>query len=440
MRLVALLIFLCSCAYATAEVEDASSFNLALAPSLLGAKNACNAPARAISADDIFSVAEARIVSLVPQVGNVTSDLTNSSLLWSWSAGFANETNFSVRQDPRCPDGAIRYFSPSSPLFSGRLSYTYGNATETVGLPPFGKNPMPLNLSHDKLLPENYSSLFAPLSVSLDATISVSFRYVKSFYSYGCTSFSNGYAGCGCSLGSEAGTRIFQKNVSHARNFSVETGPVSVLWINPPLSSRLEGAGIGKVAFFSRRMPANITFSFAGERLGSVQPYFFSTHTGQCGEKIVEREFLPGKGGVFLNKSEPLLPYQLVEKNASYLPFYAAFPWDADAGNAEFEIIFEDAFSHNQRFLRNFSVRRPTEVSLRADDDGLAKNSPGTPPPPLEQGSAMKQFPATKDGTAAAYMASQPVAPFPDFPMLAAAAALPLAICALFVCRKLEWL
>jgi len=402
---------------AAPDVERASLHNLALAPFLLGAQNACNAPVRMPTESDIFSVADARVVSLVPQAGNTTSDLANASVIWSWSASFPAQARFSIREDERCPAGAISYNSPSSPSFSGALAYRYGNSTETAQL---SLNPVRLNLSAEKLTEEDFSAPFANLSVSLSGTVSVTYSFSKSSYSYACKEI-NGYIGCGCEQKYESGLRTFSKPLEDSRNFSVEAGPVSMLWLNPPLQSRLEGQGEGKVAFFARRLPSGILFSFSGNGIANSFPYSFSTSTGPCGEKIVERAFSPS-GSAFFNTSAPIAPFQLVGKNASYFPFYAEFPWHASAGKAEFEIIFEDAFSHSETFVRNFSVRQATQ--LYSAGSSLA----------------MLQQPADDKGTGASFPALQKQGAFPDFAVLAAAFALPLAIGAAALCRRLEWL
>jgi hypothetical protein len=430
MRIVqsALFIIICSCASCVMEVETATLHNLGLAPSIIGAKNACHSQQLTPTQSDLFEVADARIVTILPQVGNTTSDMSNASLLWSYSASFPKQARFSIRHDPRCPAGEIRYFSPSAPSFSGVLSYRYGNATETIALSALGPNPAPINLSAGKLSDADLSSLHANLAVFLNASITVAYNYQKAYYSYGCGGMGDGYVGCGCERKLEAGVQRFQTSKSHERNFSVETGQAYAVWLNPPLASRLDGGGKGKVAFFARRMPALISFSFSGADLGSVQPYLFSTRIGDCGEKIVERRFLPNGSEIFLNASEPLFPLQLVEKNASYVPFYAEFAWSSIAGKAAFGIDFEDAFMHKQAFARNFSVRRPV-VFFGPGIKG-AQAIPG----------ALQREGATDSAAAAVFPSQQGSAPFPDFSSLAAAFAAPACICAYAICRRLEWL
>ena len=427
----ALLLFtlvLCAPLFAATDVEQATSHNLALAPSLLGAKNACNAPARLPSGDDIFFVADARIVSLIPQVGNATSDLSNASVLWSWSASFPQEARFSIREDERCPAGEIRYSAPSSPSLSGTLSYLYGNSTETLLLSANGANPAPLDLSATKLSDSDYLQPFAPLSLALRADISVAYSFSKSIYSYRCTSM-DGYTGCGCERNYDFGARTFKRSVFDARNFSVEVGPNSIFWLNPPLSSRLSGDGDGKVALFARRLPANISLAFRGKEIASVQPYSFSVRTGSCGEAIVDRGFSPsyvGASGVFINTSAPIFPSQLVDKDASYVPFYLAFPWQANAGRANFTIVLDDAFSNRQGFPREFSVREPAPFYPASDASG----SDG----------AMERRQASDGATAAAFPAQEQQGAFPDFSIIAAAFAFPIAIGAAALCRHMEWM
>ncbi|MFA6907890.1 MAG: hypothetical protein WC263_03610 [Candidatus Micrarchaeia archaeon] len=422
------LILLCAPLFAAAEVDQASSRNAALAPFLLGAANACGAPPRAPTADSPFSVADARVVSLIPQAGNATTDLANTSALWSWSASFPPEARFSIREDERCPAGEIRYFSPSPPSLSGTLSYSYGNSTETLALSSAGPNPAPLSLPSAKLADADFLQPFAALSISLSARIFVSYSFAKSGYSYRCSSVGE-YVGCGCEMAYGSGIRTFAQEVSDARNFSVEVGPDSILWLNPPLSSRLAGGGDGKVALFVRRVPANISLFFRGREIASVQPYSFPTGAGPCGEAAVGREFSPSQGassGIFMNASGPIFPSQLVGKNASYVPFYLQFPWQAEAGKANFTVILEDAFSNRQNFSREFFVRQPAPFSPAPD-------SPGS-------GGAMERRKASGSATAAAYPPRTQAGEFPDFSPIAAAFALPIAIGAAMLARRLEWL
>ncbi|MCX6771978.1 MAG: hypothetical protein NTX79_08075 [Candidatus Micrarchaeota archaeon] len=443
MALFASLLLFCAPLFAVAEVEQASCRNIALAPSLLGARNACNAPSRAPSSGDIFSVADIRIVSLAPQVGNATSDLSNASAIWSWSADFPQEARFPIKEDARCPDGEIRYFAPSSPSLSGALSYLYGNSTETLALFSNGANPSPLNLSAGKLAASDFLQPFASLSIALRANISIAYSFSKSGYSYQCSSI-NGYVACGCGRNFDSGFRTFQRSVFDARNFSVETGPDSVLWLNPPLSSRLSGDEAGKIALFARRLPANLSLVFRGKEIASVQPYSFSVRTGACGEAIVEREFLPARAsaGVFINTSAPIFPSQLVDRNASYAPFYLEFPWHADAGRANFTVIYEDAFSRQQAFSREFSVREPAPFfspSGAAGAGGAIELCSGTFARACQGQGAMERREASESATSAAYPALPQQAAFPDFLLLAAAFSLPLALSAAALCRRFEW-
>jgi len=422
------LFLLCASLSAATEVEMASDHNTALAPSLLGAKNACNAPSRAPTNDDIFSVADARIVSLIPQVGNATADLPNASVVWSWSADFPKEARFPILDDDRCPEGEIRYFAPSAPSLAGELSYSYGNSNETIALSSDGKNPAPLGLGAGKLSEADFLQPFARLSLALNASISVDYSFSKSSHSYGCTSI-NGYVACGCERNYAQGIRTFARNVSDARNFSVEVGPNSLLWLNPPLSSRLSGAENGKMVLFARRLPADISLVFRGREIASVRPYSFSTMAGPCGQAVVERVFSPsGRGSTeaSIRRGGPIFPSQLVEKDASYIPFYLEFPWRAEAGKANFTVICEDAFQGRQNFSREFYVREPEPFSPSSGATGGK--------------GAMEKREASDHETAAAYPARAPQGAFPDFSIMALAFAFPLAIGAAALCRHLEWL
>ena len=426
MALFLSLALLCVPIFAVLEVEQAASFNIAIAHSLLGAKNACGAHLRVPTEDDIFSVADARIVNLIPQVGNATSDLSNASALWSWSADFPKDARFSIRGDVRCPAGEILYFAPSHQSLSGTLSYSYGNSTETLAISSNGANPISLNLSAGKLTDADFLQPLAPLSMFLSATITVYYSFAKNAYSYSCSSM-DGYTGCGCEMDYSTGVRTFKRSVSDTRNFSVEVGPNSLLWLNPPLSSRLSGNGTGKMALFARRLPANISLVFQGKEIASVQPYSFSAGAGPCGEAIVDRGFSPSKEistGVSINTSAPIFPSQLVDKDASYMPFYLEFPWRADSGKTNFTIICDDAFSNKQSFSREFSVREPTPFAPQPDSYG--------------GGGSLEKRQASDGATAAAYPARVQQGSFPDFSLIAAAFALPIAIAAASLARRLE--
>jgi hypothetical protein len=137
-----------------------------------------------------------------------------------------------------------------------------------------------------------------------------------------------------------------------------------MLWLNPPLQARLEGGESAKTLLFARRMPAAIAFYADGRLIGENYPYSFSTKTGSCGERVVEAQFMPyGQGMDVSAGNGSIRPYQLVEKNASYLPFFLHFGWQQGRGAVESGILVEDWFSNRQYFGRNFSVRSPEPFS-----------------------------------------------------------------------------
>ena len=153
-------------------------------------------------------------------------------------------------------------------------------------------------------------------------------------------------------------------------------------WLNPPLQSRLDGGGNGEALLFARRMPASVSVFSDGKAVGSALPYEFSVEEGGCGELSVRAGFAPIGDNMEMNKSAgPLFPFQLVEENASYLPFYVRFGWNETRGRKKVEIAYEDWFSHAFNFTREFSVRNPEsfspggyggEMTFRQADDRTA--------------------------------------------------------------------
>jgi len=243
--------FLClallALAFASPETKDAALYNAKLADSLLGAENACGAVPREPSLDDIFEVGEIRIVSLLPQVGNSTSDLANASLLWGYSAKAPSSASFELAND-RCPPGKIQLYSPSGIELRGALlekSFCGKNSTHHIGA---GENPLPLSLGGCE---GDRSRLFEPLFLEIRGKLSARYSYRMDYYDYGCVFFGNN-SGCGCYSRLEFGMRTFEREVSHSASFDVEVGENGWFWINPPLGFRLGGRAMASLRFWKK--------------------------------------------------------------------------------------------------------------------------------------------------------------------------------------------
>lgn len=408
MRAFCIAVFLLavSAAFAVREAEDAAAHNAAIARSLLGAENACGAPERGITEGDLLSVADLRIVAIVPEVGGVTSDSASPALLWSWSAKCPKSAEFPVFGGA-CPTGKITYHSPSeASLSNAALRYRYGGMEREI---PLGdENPVAMGLDESFLSPEDYAGVHVPLQVFVSGEISVQYAYKKTHYERFCQNLPDA-TGCGCELKTSFGVATFSRELEDAGNFSVEAGENEIFWVNPPLQSRLSGQGTGKFLLFARRMMANLTVISRGERLGFAEPYSFSVRRGECGEEKVSAVFSP-RGDIFVNASnESLLPFQLVEKNRSFRAFYAEFDWSADAGRGEMEIVQEDFFGNNVSSRRVFAVRAPE--------------------PFAEEGRGQKIRQASERESPALYPGESPAPEkAPDFSVFAALAALPFAL------------
>ncbi|MCX8175457.1 MAG: hypothetical protein N3E51_04605 [Candidatus Micrarchaeota archaeon] len=409
-------LFLCRCAAAVQEVEEASLHNLAIAGSLLGGKNACGSAVRQPTLDDPFYSASIDAVALIPEADGATSDLSSPSLLWSWSADFPSSYSFALPPQADCPVGSYEIYAPGKPaLADAKLEYRYGNRTAVVQLSGEGPNPVPLLLDSGSLSEQDYCSLRANLTILLSGKARLEYRYKQTEYARRCGQTGN-YSGCWCEEKAEFGVRTYQKPLFDKRVFLVETGDSYELWLNPPLAGRLVGFQNAQVLLFFRRMPAKISAWEGGRLLGEVLPYRFNVSVGRCGEKAV-RSFFEPNGSIFANKSQsPAFPHQLVEKNASYLAFYAAFGWNETAGEKNMVLEWEDFFSNRMNFSRRFYVRQP--AAFHPDAQGAT---------------AIRR--AGKEKTAAAYPARVQPEPVADWSLLGALFSLLLAGGAVWVAR-----
>jgi hypothetical protein len=355
--------------WAVHEIDEASAFNLALASSLLGAENACNASLKEATIADPFKAASMDIVSLVPQAGNITSDLSNPSLIWSWSASYPQSLSLLLSGPAACPSGSEEIYSPQAWLEDAKLAYSYGSCIREVALGSDGPNPVQLNLSAGCLGEYDLGSLYVLLHASLSGTIFLKYNYRKTEYSYKCVG-----ATCFCQSISASGSRLYSKALSSSRDFLVEAGENDFMWLNPPLGSRLEGRQKAQVLLFARRMPSFISASAEGNHLGSSSLFSFSFAQGRCGEKQVVYSFSPQKSGLEALLGNESSALWLTAQNASYLPILAEFEWESSPGKKNASIGVQDWFSHSWNYSQSFAVRAPSPysslgLSARAADE-----------------------------------------------------------------------
>jgi hypothetical protein len=149
-----------------------------------------------------------------------------------------------------------------------------------------------------------------------------------------------------------------------SREFEVEVGENSWLWLNPPLNARLDRGQTAKILLFAKRLPESISFFSNGKSIASAKLYVYNLSEGVCGEKIVERSFSPKNESLTaISSLNPELPFQLEERNATIMPFYLEFGFAAQPGAARVDMGSNDSFGHSQSLNRNFSVRAPDKFS-----------------------------------------------------------------------------
>ena len=361
LKAVVILLLACCLACAVQEIDDASLHNMAMAGSLMGAGNPCSMPEREPTQADIFSAAGMKIISAIPQAGNVTTDLGDPKLLWTWFAKVPSSASFTFSTGNGCPDSQIELYNPSGlRLEGGRLAYSYGSMDKEIGLSSTGPNPAPLDLGQSHLRDADFSLAYANLSLEMSGEVGVDYLFRKMDYTMNCQQGPRG-SSCNCTMRTSMGTMQYHKPVSDSAMLDVETGPVQEVWLNPPLGTGLDGNGIGKVLLLSRRMPSKISVASDGRVIALDRPYLFSSSQGQCGETDVSASFSPVGAGLFVYRGEgPVFPPQLVDKNASYYPIYAEFDWNGAAGAKAVQIGYEDWFSDTQNFTRDFSAGEPS--------------------------------------------------------------------------------
>lgn len=405
-------------AFAVPEAWQAASHNIGISGSLLG-RNACGFGANEPSEGDMFAHAGMRAVTLVPLIGNITSDLSSPSLVWSWAADAPISATFPLPGTTECPGGELVLFNRSEISFSeGKMDYEYGNATSSVLLSGTGPNPVPLDLNASSSNEAYFSQLYANLTVKLSAKASVGYNFRKRELYRKCEYYENATV-CYCAEKFASGRKNYEKKMADERNFLVEVGPVSEFWLNPPLQQRLEGDAVGKVLFFARRMPGKITVAVGGEEIASSSPYSFETRNGSCGEKIVKSKWNPSSVNAKINVSNgTVAPNQLVGKNAPYLPIYLEFGWSESAGKRQMKLEYEDWFSNRVNFTREFSVRKPEPFSANGSETAAMA---------IRQGNE-KTSPA-------AYPSQEKAGTLPNIAPLAALFALPLAFGAIGLLR-----
>ena len=387
-----LFLFILGSASAVPEAWRASAHNIGISGSLLGS-NMCGFEEREPSEGDAFSSAGIRAVTLVPQIDNITSDLANPQLVWSWTADAPASAVFPLPGTTECPGGELRLFNRSAISFSdAAATYRFGKKETVAALSGTGPNPMQLELNASGLDERDFTGLYANLSIRLSAKASVSYSFSKKYFRRACDYYGN-FTVCYCEEKYALGRKSYEKALFDERNFSVEVGPVSEFYLNPPLQTRLDGSGTGKVVFFARRMPAKISAAVDGAEIASAEPYKFEMLNGSCGEMIVKSKYAPSGTNAHINKSNATaMPRQLVQKNASYLPFYLEFNWSESAGKKALSLEYEDWFSHSENFTREFAVRRPDAFASNASEAAVAirtgddKSSPAAYPSPEKTG------------------------------------------------------
>jgi len=367
-RSLAIAALFCCLASAVQDVDDASRHNLGIAKSLLGAQNPCGLLEREASAADPFNAAYVKVVSLVPQVGNLTSDSANVSLLYAWAAKCPPDARFSLAGNSNCPEGSLFLSQPKNLRFEGKLSYSYGKCAKEVRLDG-RENPVRLELSEE--CAEGMDSLRIPLEVRLGGRVLADYSYSKSEYAYSCTRFEGG-TGCGCEVISSRGTQTFSKEAFDWGAFEVESGKGAALFLNPPVQRRLYGNSTASVALLLRRMPSKISVDDGeGKALAEFSPYGFVISKGECGERRVEARYSPlASPGAKINTSAPLAPLQLASDSREYAPFSLLFPWREEPGKRELAIFAEGWFSTNEVFREEFFVRAPAVFAGGVKEEG----------------------------------------------------------------------
>ena len=387
-----LVLLFCAAAHPVKEVDDAAAFNTALAPALLDLGNHCGFPVSQPSVDDPYSYAGIKAVSMVPQVDNNTTDRADAKLIWSLGASYATYLHTQNANRGFCDPTEFTLSNPRNAKFIGTLQYSYGSQSQSVPLAVAGPNIVKLNLDSAALRDADFDTLAANLTVGLAGTMSVDYTYTKIEYVYHADDKGNQY----CEpVTTVIDPKTYSKQLSDSRIFSVENGPVEEFWVNPPLEKRLEGDQSGEVIFFARRMPSEINASVNGVLLGENSPYKYIISTGVCGEQEVTSAFLPeGKNMIVNVSNQTYNPFQLVDKNATYLPFYAAFSWNETPGKKAMLLSSEDRFGFVDNFARDFSVRVPAPFSSgyitgeMATRKGSDTETPAAYPAPISESSS----------------------------------------------------
>jgi len=403
-------------AFAVPEVDGASQHNLAMAGRLISGANYCGFAEKSFTLDDMFTSSGIKAVSMIPQVNGTTSDRSSPALLWSLTALYPDSHTFDYTNPKECAGTIHALTSPTNARFSGTLDYSYGSYSGSAPLSLAGPNPVPLVLRPDALQQPDLETLFVNLSVKLSGTFSIDYTYVKTTLVLLCS------PACSCFRFSVTQTKTYQTQVDDSRTFFVESGPVETFWVNPPLYSRLDGNERSQLGFFARRMPANVSVQVDGKEIAEGGPYRYAVRAGSCGEEIVDSSFSPSGVNMALNMSNgTVFPFQLVDKNASYLPFYSEFWWNETAGRKALAVFFTDRFNGSDNFSRNYSVRKPEPFS----GNGA----------PAGGGLAIRQ--ASEKATPASYPVAQGPQPLPSYSALAILFALPFALGAIAIIRSI---
>ncbi|MEM4554406.1 MAG: hypothetical protein QXT25_00970 [Candidatus Anstonellaceae archaeon] len=368
-----LVAVLCGVGFCLYPIKQAEEQNLKLAESLLGAENPCMLPTKSPTPSDPFYVSGVKIVAVIPQIGNLTSDLHRPRILWSWFAQYPKYAEFEIPSQQGCPAGTLQFWAEGLPAFSdGLLYYEYGNQTKQVRLGPSGPNPIQLELERPSHLAD---MVFEPLSLRVSGTIEVKYRYAKTEYTYECPS------ACICRQHASEGAMTYRKQHSDTKEVLVETGPLEWFWANPPLQKMIDAHQQLEGLFFARRMPSSV-FVFADRELAAnFTAYEIAERQGDCQQTELElKESFLGQNMSLKNLSE-IYASQLVQQPAVYLPLKVNISIQQKVGRRNISIVYESLFSDVFAFESSISVREPAPfessqakeaIALRAGNDSVS--------------------------------------------------------------------
>ncbi|MEM4348269.1 MAG: hypothetical protein QXN37_01735 [Candidatus Anstonellaceae archaeon] len=354
-------------------IQEAEKQNLQIAETLLGAENPCMLPEKSPTPQDLSYISGVKIVAVMPQIGNLTSDLHRPKVLWSWFAHYPTYAEFEIPSSEGCPAGKLHLWAEGQPRFSdGVLFYEYGNQTRQAILGMAGPNPVQLELGRPMHL---QSMIFEPLRLHLSGAIEAEYRYLKLEYFFECPST------CICKAHSTDGVLTYRKRHSDEKEIWVETGPVEWFWVNPPLQKMTNASQQLEWLFFARRMPASVAFMINGKTVANFTAYEIDYKQGRCKQAELEaRPVFYGQNMSLVNLSE-MYASQLVDLPAAYLVMEASASIKQEVGKKKAVVLYESLFSDMFAFESTISVREPAPfqddqnrkaVSIRFGNDSVS--------------------------------------------------------------------